>query len=114
MRFITSILVSPLTSTHRTLALVGWTRFYKSFRGECMRLRMTVVLMAALCCGIANAQMGAGPSAAEVGKPMEPSKALDVMLTQLENDVVPAAKAMPADKYGFAPSAPGVFAEKSS
>jgi uncharacterized damage-inducible protein DinB len=62
---------------------------------------------------MANAQMSAAPAAAQVGAPMEPSKALDAMLNQLEHDVVPAAKAMPADKYGFAPSAPGVFAEKS-
>ena len=57
-----------------------------------MQLRITVVLMAALCCGMANAQMGAAPAAAQVGAPMEPSKALDVMLSQLEHDVVPAAK----------------------
>lgn len=35
---------------------------------------------------------------------MQPAKALDVMLAQLEHDLVPAAKAMPADKYSFAPS----------
>lgn len=79
-----------------------------------MRLRLAVVLIAGLCCGMANAQMGAAPAAAQAAAPMEPSKALDVMLDQLEKDVVPAAKAMPAEKYNFAPSAPGVFADKSA
>jgi hypothetical protein len=42
---------------------------------------------------------------AQGGETMAPAKALDAMLSQVEHDMVPAAKAMPADKYGFAPSA---------
>ncbi|HET6215741.1 MAG TPA: DinB family protein [Acidobacteriaceae bacterium] len=44
-------------------------------------------------------------TSSEAGKPMAPAKALDVMLTQLETQVLAAAQAMPAEKYGFAPTA---------
>ena len=44
-------------------------------------------------------------TAADAGKAVAPSAALDVMLTQLEVQVVRAAEAMPADKYNFAPTA---------
>jgi len=43
--------------------------------------------------------------ASESGKPMAPAKALDVMLTQFETQVLGVAQAMPAEKYGFAPTA---------
>lgn len=48
-------------------------------------------------------------SAADAGKPMAPSAALDRMLTQLEVEMTRAAEAMPAQKYSFAPT-PAVFA----
>jgi uncharacterized damage-inducible protein DinB len=41
----------------------------------------------------------------EAGKPMAPAKALDVMLSQLETQVLGVAQAMPAEKYSFAPTA---------
>ncbi len=44
-------------------------------------------------------------TAADAGKAMAPATALDVMLTQFEVQVMRAAEAMPAEKYGFAPSA---------
>ena len=44
-------------------------------------------------------------TAAETGKPMAPAKALDTMLSMYEYQLMAAAKAMPADKYSFAPSA---------
>lgn len=44
-------------------------------------------------------------TASDAGKPMAPAKALDVMLTQLETQLMAVAEAMPAEKYGFAPSA---------
>ncbi len=44
-------------------------------------------------------------TASDAGKTMAPAKALDVMLTQLETQVMGVAEAMPAEKYGFAPSA---------
>ncbi|MFN2975835.1 DinB family protein [Terriglobus aquaticus] len=43
-------------------------------------------------------------TAADAGKAIAPAAALDVMLTQLEVQVIRAAEAMPAEKYGFAPS----------
>jgi hypothetical protein len=43
-------------------------------------------------------------TSAEAGKPMAPAKALDVMLSQLEAQVLGVAEAMPAEKYGFAPT----------
>ena len=44
-------------------------------------------------------------SASENGRHMAPSKALDVMLTQYETELLRAAEAMPADKYSFEPTA---------
>ena len=44
-------------------------------------------------------------TASEAGQPMVPAKALDVMLSQLETQVLGVAQAMPAEKYGFAPTA---------
>ena len=80
-----------------------------------MRMRMLVVCaVMGLSSVVMNAQMGAGAPAAAAGSPMEPSKALNAMLSTFEEEVVPLAKAMPADKYSFAPSAAGVFAEKSA
>ena len=43
-------------------------------------------------------------TSSEAGKPMAPAKALDVMLGQLETQVLAVAQAMPAEKYGFAPT----------
>ena len=48
----------------------------------------------------------------EAGKPMAPAKAMDVMLSQLETEVIRAAEAMPADKYSFEPT-PATFAPGS-
>jgi len=44
-------------------------------------------------------------TSSEAGKPMAPAEALDVMLSQFETEVLAAAQAMPAEKYGFAPTA---------
>jgi uncharacterized damage-inducible protein DinB len=44
-------------------------------------------------------------TSSEAGKPMAPAKALDVMLSQLETQVLGVAQAMPAEKYGFVPTA---------
>ncbi len=75
-----------------------------------MRLKMMVAGLAIGMCGVAmNAQTGSAPAAVVVGSP---ATALDVMLTQYEKDALPAAKAMPADKYDFAPSGT-TFADKS-
>jgi hypothetical protein len=52
--------------------------------------------------------MGGGPAVAP-GTIVDPAKSFDAQLTQLENLWVGAAKAMPAEKYSFAPSQ-GMFA----
>ena len=58
-----------------------------------------------------RAQMSGGPPPAPaVGTKEDPAKAVDGLLSLMEFQVVGAAKAMPADKYGFAPSQ-GIFAE---
>ncbi len=47
--------------------------------------------------------MGGGPTVAP-GTILDPAKSFDAQLTQIENTIMGAAKAMPAEKYGFAPS----------
>ena len=78
-----------------------------------MRIRSFVVaLMLGACSLVVPAQMAGGPQTA-VGTRATPAQSLDVMLTLFEKEMVPAAKAMPADKYDFAPSA-ATFAANSS
>lgn len=48
--------------------------------------------------------MGNGPAVA-AGSPVDPAKSMDASVTRLENLWMGAAQAMPAEKYGFAPSA---------
>jgi len=55
------------------------------------------------------AQSSGLPSSPPVGTRENPAKALDGLLSMTESEIVGAAKAMPADKYNFAP-APGIFA----
>ena len=57
-----------------------------------------VCLFAFTCCSIALAQ------AAKPAPPTTPGQALDRTLSNVESEFVPAAEAMPEDKYGFAPS----------
>jgi hypothetical protein len=47
--------------------------------------------------------MGGGPTVAP-GTILDPAKSFDAQLTQIENTFINAAKAMPAEKYSFAPS----------
>ena len=56
-----------------------------------------------------QAQMSATPPSPPLGTKEDPSKAMDGLLSSMEVQVVGAAKAMPADKYSFAP-AQGNFA----
>jgi uncharacterized damage-inducible protein DinB len=76
-----------------------------------MRLRM-MMAVAALGCGasLAVAQM---PEPVAVGTVESPAKALDKMLGMFEYQAMGVVKAMPADKYGFAPAA-GTFAAGSA
>ncbi len=74
-----------------------------------MRLR-TLILAAAVISSSAmqlRSQMS-GPSPS-VGTKEDPAKAVDELVSEMESEVVGAAKAMPADKYSFAP-AQGIFA----
>jgi uncharacterized damage-inducible protein DinB len=65
----------------------------------------------ALACGLAlqapalRAQTVGSGAAAMATTQMDPAKALDAMLSGLENEFVGVAETMPADKYNFAPSA---------
>ena len=78
-----------------------------------MRLRVMVLCGAMCLCGVsAQAQMGSAQVAIAPGTAVEPAKALDDLLKLFEMEVVGVAKAMPADKYSFAPSA-GTFAAGS-
>ncbi len=70
-----------------------------------MRIRSLVMaLVVGACSLVATAQTAGGQNAA-IGSVATPAQSLDVMLTLFEKEVVPAAKAMPADRYDFAPSA---------
>ncbi len=71
-----------------------------------MMKRMVVVLALASCCVTgAKAQMGQTPPKVPAGTMIEPGKSMEVLLKIYEDEVTGAAKAMPADKYSFAPSA---------
>jgi uncharacterized damage-inducible protein DinB len=66
------------------------------------------VRVLAMCCGLimwslaAPAQPG---TTAEVGSTATPAKAFDSQLDLIEEEMMGAVKAMPAEKYGFAPTA---------
>jgi uncharacterized damage-inducible protein DinB len=71
-----------------------------------MRFRVIVIaIMLSAGSLAASAQMGMSAPAATPGSAVSPAKALDELLSLYESEVVPAAKAMPADKYDFAPGA---------
>jgi uncharacterized damage-inducible protein DinB len=57
----------------------------------------------------AQAQMGAMAPTAAVGSAADPAKEIDGMLSMFEMELTGAVKAMPAEKYSFAPS-PAIFA----
>jgi hypothetical protein len=71
-----------------------------------MMKRMVVMLALAGCCWMgAGAQMAAkGPTIAP-GTIVDPAKSFNDMLSGFEGEMVPLAKAMPAEKFDFAPSA---------
>jgi uncharacterized damage-inducible protein DinB len=76
-----------------------------------MRIRALVLAGAVMASGGAQmrAQMSGPPPSPPVGTKEEPAKAVDGLLSLMEFQVVGAAKAMPADKYAFAP-AQAIFA----
>jgi uncharacterized damage-inducible protein DinB len=81
-----------------------------------MRLRMMVATIVMGCYSMgAVAQMSgmAMPAATPVGTVESPASALDKLLGLYEGESMGVVKAMPADKYSFAPSA-GTFAAGSA
>ncbi len=68
--------------------------------------RITACCVVALCSLTATAQMGAsgGAQAPEPGSIATPAAAFDSQLTLIEKSMMGAVKAMPADKFSFAPS----------
>jgi uncharacterized damage-inducible protein DinB len=73
-----------------------------------VRTLLAFALFSAAVVAPAAAQDGPNPKIAP-GTIIEPSKTFDAMLTNFEKEFTGAAKAMPAEKYGFAPT-PAVFA----
>ena len=73
-----------------------------------MMKQMVVALALAVCCVKGAQAQAAAPKAAATA--IEPSKSLDAVLTVFEKQFMGVAKAMPAEKYSFAPSA-AIFAE---
>jgi len=69
---------------------------------------VVAVALATCCITGANAQTPAAPKIAP-GTMIEPAKSFDDALTAFEGQFMGLAKAMPADKYSFAPSA-AIFA----
>jgi hypothetical protein len=76
-----------------------------------MRIRALVLAGAVLVSGGVQmrAQMGGPPLSPPIGTKEDPANAVDGLLSLMEMQVVSAAKAMPADKYSFAP-AQAIFA----
>ncbi|HEX4154140.1 MAG TPA: DinB family protein [Acidobacteriaceae bacterium] len=69
-----------------------------------MRLRtFAVALILAGSTIVAAAQMGSDGGAPAPGTMLSPVKAQDELLNLFEHEFMGVAKAMPADKYGFAP-----------
>lgn len=68
-----------------------------------MKHKLLAALAALTLCTVANAQMAA-PSLGPVGAPADPAKAINIMLTIYEHEAMGAVKAMPAEKFSFAPS----------
>jgi len=76
-----------------------------------MRVRLfAVCCVLALGSLMAAAQMGTGNSGPAPGTTATPAKAFDSQLSLIEDEMMGAAKAMPAEKFGFVPSA-AIFAQ---
>ena len=73
-----------------------------------MRLKMCLAAGVLACCtGMGMAQMNDGVArmSAPIGSQMEPAKAQEALLNMFEGELMGVVKAMPADKFNFAPSA---------
>jgi hypothetical protein len=70
-----------------------------------MRLRqLSALCVLGLCAIVAAAQMGGSADSPAPGTTATPAKAFDSQLSLIEEEMMGAVKAMPADKYAFAPS----------
>ncbi len=67
-----------------------------------MKLRMQLQLLAA-CCLVGAGTLALGQGAV-AGETVTPAEAINAQLKLVESEMMGAAKAMPADKYSFAPS----------
>ena len=68
--------------------------------------RVFVVLALAVCSVMSvNAQTAATAPKVPAGTMVEPAKSFDALLKLYEGEMMGVVKAMPADKYNFAPSA---------
>src|SRR5215475_9004148 len=80
-------------------------------------MRIRTLVLAAIVISSCNlpmwSQVSGSPSSPSAGRKEDPAKAVDGLFSMMESEVVGAAKAMPADKYGFAP-AQGIFAANQS
>jgi uncharacterized damage-inducible protein DinB len=75
-----------------------------------MLLKMTVAVVAmGLCTVSSQAQMNTDTPAKTAARANTPAKSLDELLNMFEGEAIGVAKAMPAEKYGFAPNA-AIFA----
>jgi uncharacterized damage-inducible protein DinB len=71
-----------------------------------MMKRLVVMLALAVWCATgARAQNGQAAPKVPAGTIIEPGKSMEALLKIYEDEITGAAKAMPADKYSFAPSA---------
>ena len=71
-----------------------------------MQVKMWMAVGVLACCtGAGAAQVAVNGSSAALGSPMDPAKAEDAMLNSLEGELTDVVKAMPADKFSFAPNA---------
>ncbi len=70
-----------------------------------MRIRALVLAGALVVSGGMQMRAQSGPPASPpIGTKEDPAKAVDGLLSMMESQVMGAAKAMPADKYSFAPA----------
>ncbi|MCL2659886.1 MAG: DinB family protein [Acidobacteriaceae bacterium] len=65
---------------------------------------VVAVALAACCASGVQAQTKAEPKAPAKAAIVDPAKSFGAQLTGFENEFMPLAKAMPADKFNFAPS----------
>jgi uncharacterized damage-inducible protein DinB len=75
-----------------------------------MTKQIVAMLALACCLTSAKAQMGQAAPKVPAGTMIEPGKSMDVLLKLYEDQIMGAVNAMPAEKYGFAPSQ-AIFAE---